>query len=175
MTKKLLLPLIAVLLLGVGACKKINELLTFYIEDSQAFQLPASPLVGQLPLLAFPVQFNSAEEYRKANTAANLVKDVSLNKLTLDISGPSNANFDFLENVAVYISLDPSERTLLASLDQVPMGVKTIELRSSNAKLDKYLKTDQYILSVETRFRSPLTQNTDMSINYKFKVTADPL
>jgi hypothetical protein len=182
--KKLVLFLTALILLtGAGACKKVNKqldkLLTFYVADEYAFSLPAVPalLSGQTVPVAFQTSTDATDEFRAANTAADLVKDVKLDELTLTVTGPSGANFDFLERVTFYMSTDAqgADRVKMASLLTVPRGVSTIRLDPYEANLDKYLKAPQYYLTVEPTFRGATSQATDMRINYKFKVTADPL
>ncbi len=179
--KKILLFVTAVLMLGLGSCKKVekqvDKLLTFTVSDEYAFQMPAVPVAIAFPPQSFPTSTDATEDYRKANTAANLVKDVKLDELTLAVTGPSGANFDFLENVTFYISTDMqgTDKVQMASLMTVPRGVSTITLEPSTNNLDKYLKAENYVLTVQTTFRTPLLRATDMRMNYRFKVTADPL
>ncbi|MCC2548883.1 hypothetical protein LJY25_20710 [Hymenobacter sp. BT175] len=179
--RKILLFVMTVFALGMSSCKKVekqvDKLLTFTISDEYAFQMPAVPFAATFPPQSFPTSTDATEDYRKANTAANLVKDVKLDALTLTATGPSGSNFDFLENVTFYISTDMqgTDRVQMASLMTVPRGVSTINLEPSTGNLDKYLKAENYVLTVQTTFRTPLRQNTDMRMNYQFKVTADPL
>ncbi|GAB2962329.1 hypothetical protein GCM10027048_33520 [Hymenobacter coalescens] len=182
--RKFLLFLTAVTVLSLGGCKKVekevDKLLTFYIADDYAFSLPMVPAVLSGQTVAAPpftTSTDATEEFRKANTAANLVKDVKLDELTLAIEGPAGANFDFLESVSFYISTDAqgTDKVKMASLTNVPRGVTTIRLETNDTKMDKYLKAQTYALTVEPTFRGATTQSTNMRINYKFKVTADPL
>ncbi|KAA9333152.1 hypothetical protein F0P96_09225 [Hymenobacter busanensis] len=173
--KNLLFALLAVALVATAACKKIDQLLTFYIEDSQNFKIPATPLLGQLPLVPIPVTTRSDEKFKNANTAANLVKDVSLDKLTLTVTDPNSANFDFLESITIYISTDGNDRVPLASLNPVPLGQSTIALTPSGAVLDKYIKAQSYTLTTEAKTRRAVAQETSVRIDTRFKITADPL
>ena len=187
---KKLLPLLlaAFVVLGVGACKKvekqIDKLMTFYIADSYAFPLPPVPAmaVGQTMAVPFQASADASEEYKDeykaANTAANLVKDVRLDALTLAITGPTGANFDFLEKVSFYISTDQAgtDKIKMASMNSIPSGVTTLNLVPTDEKLDKYLASKTgYFLTVEPTFRTGTSQTINMNISYKFKITADPL
>ncbi|GAA4391603.1 hypothetical protein [Hymenobacter koreensis] len=173
--KNLLFALLAVVLMATVACEKIDKLLTFYIEDSQNIKIPATPLLGQLPLIPVPVTTRSEEKFKNANTSAELVKDVKLDKLTLTVTDPSAANFDFLESITIYISTDQNDRVPLASLNPVPLGQKTIELQPTGAVLDKYIKAASYTLTTEAKTRRAVAQETSVRIDTKFKITADPL
>ena len=183
---KKLLPvlLLACLVLGLGGCKKVDKLLTFYIADDYNFPLPPVPamFIGQTTAVPFQASQDASEEYKDqykaANTAANLVKDVRLDALTLAIAGPSGANFDFLDKVNFYISTDQAgtDKIKMASMASVPYGATSLTLTPSADRLDKYLASKTgYFLTVEPTFRAATTQAINMSISYRFKVTADPL
>lgn len=157
------------------SCKKLNELLTFEISNSENITIPASGLVN-LPIISpVPVTVNSQESFENNNTNANLVKDVSLRKLTLTITDPAAENFNFLKSIKIYIGTDQNDKVPLASLDNVPTGVSTIELISNNSKLDKYIKASSYTLYTEVSLRSSVTNELTVRADSKFKVTADPL
>ena len=160
---------------AILSCKKLSELLTFEISNSENIKIPASGLVS-VPLIApVPVTMNSEESFENNNTKANLVKDVSLTKLTLTIIDPATGNFNFLKSITIYIGTDQNDKVLLASLDNVPTGVTTIELISHNSKLDKYIKASTYTLYTEVTLRANVTNELTVRADSKFKVTADPL
>ena len=168
-----LLPL-AVLLLAVG-CKKIDQLLTFYIEDQQNIKVAGNPVVGLVSFSPVAVTTRSEERFKNEDTRADLVKDVSLNKLTLTITDPNNENFNFLESVTLYISTDQNDRVPLATLNPVPADQKVIELKPSGTKLDKHLKASSYTLTTEAKVKRAVSQDITMKADSRFKVTADPL
>jgi hypothetical protein len=174
MKKILFLFPVAVLLIAIG-CKKIDQLLTFYIEDTQNIRVAGNSVVGLIPVAPVAVTTRSEEKFKNEDTRAELVKDVSLNKLTLTITDPNNENFDFLESVTLYISTEQSDWVALASLSPVPQGQKVIELKPSGAKLDKYLKASSYTLTTEARVKRGVAQDITMRADSRFKVTADPL
>jgi hypothetical protein len=174
MKKILFLFPLAVLLLTIG-CKKIDQLLTFYIEDTQNIRVAGNSVIGLIPIAPVSVTTRSEEKFKNEDTRADLVKDVSLNKLTLTITDPNNENFDFLESVTIYISTDQNDRVSLATLNPVPTGQKVIELKPSGAKLDKYLKATSYTLTTEARVKRAVAQDITMRADSRFKVTADPL
>lgn len=168
----LLLPLFLLLLSG---CEKIQQLLTFEISNSENIKIPASGLINTPFISPVPVTMSSQETFKNNNTSANLVKDVRLSKLTLTIVDPTAENFDFLKNIKIYIGADQADKVLLASLDNVPTGVSTVELISNNTKLDKYIKASSYTLYTEVALRSNVAEEITVKADSKFKVTADPL
>jgi hypothetical protein len=156
-------------------CKKLNELLTFEISNTENIKIPASGVIS-IPIIApVPVTMNSQESFENNNTNANLVKDVSLKKLTLTIIDPATENFNFLKSITIYIGTDQNDKVPLATLDNVPTGVTTIELISHNSKLDKFIKASSYTLYTQVTLRSNVTNELTVRADSKFKVTADPL
>ena len=175
MKKSLLLAPLALFLIFTG-CKKIQQLLTFYIEDSQSIRIPATPLFGSIvSLTPLTVTTKSDDTFKNNNTRADLVKDVSLNKLTLTITDPSGQNFDFLQKIEIYISTNANDQIRLAYLDQIPRGVSSIELISTNAKLDTYLKAATYTLTTKVQTGQAIARDITVRADSRFKVTADPL
>jgi len=168
----LLLPLF---LLFFSGCEKFAQLLTFEISDSQDIKIPASGLVDPPFVSPVPVTMSNQETFENNNTTANLVKDVSLSKLTLTIADPATENFDFLKSIKIYIGTDETDKVLLASQDSIPTGVSTIELISGNAKLDKYIKASSYTLFTEVTLKSTVAHELTIRADSKFRVTANPL
>jgi hypothetical protein len=164
----------ALLLLLCFSCKKIAQLLTFDISNSQTIQIPPSGPVNASVISPVPVTNNSQQTFQNNNTTASLVKNVSLDKMTLTITNPSSATFDFLKTIKIYIGTDTSDSVLLASRDNIPTGVSSIELLSSGAKLDKYIKASSYTLYTEVTIRSTLAQQTTLLADSRFQVTANP-
>ncbi|MHA4844962.1 hypothetical protein ACX0G7_12395 [Flavitalea antarctica] len=160
---------------GFASCKKLSNLLTFEISNSENIKIPASGILTVPIISPVPVTMNSEESFENNNTRANLVKDVVLKKLTLTITDPAAENFNFLKSIRIYIGTDNNDKVPLASLDNIPMGVSTIELISDNSKLDKYVKASSYKLYTEVEIKSNITKELNVRADSKFKVTADPL
>ena len=168
----LLLPFLVLALFG---CEKLNELLTFEIAHSDNIKIPASGLLNTPLISPVPVNMSAQESFKNNNTNADLVKDVSLSKLSLTITDPASETFDFLKSIKIYIGTDESDKVLLASLDNIPMGVSAINLVPSNAKLDKYIKAASYTLYTEVALRANVAHELTVRADSRFKVTADPL
>ena len=182
MKKSMFAPALFVLalLLGTVGCKKIAELLTFQVNDSSTFQLPASgPLPGGVgPVITLPgvtVSSTSNSTLQSNGTSAEYVEDVTLDRLALTITDPAGQNFDFVKGISISIASDAAgtNKVLLASLNPVPTGQTTINLTPSGQKLDAYLRNGNYTLftTVET---TPLGLNraTTVRADSRFNVTA---
>ena len=98
-TSKILSLYLAVALLGASGCKKIEDLLTFQVNDSSSFVVPASGH-AQHAVLSLPdatVNSSSSGTYSANNTSADHVQDVTLERLNLTVTDPAGQNFDFLK------------------------------------------------------------------------------
>ncbi|MDX5348434.1 MAG: hypothetical protein LPJ89_00530 [Hymenobacteraceae bacterium] len=181
-----------------AACKKetIDRLLTFYVQDEKEFELKKDELdefmskippgidvrelikVG-LPLSVPPYEMTSSAQstYTAEGTTAELVKDVKLEKLTLELLEPQNEDFSFLKSIHVYIKRPQDQDSLLlAYLDDIPAepGNK-LELIPSEQKVDKYLKAESYTVSTVVVIDELIDSALKCNTRFRFKVTADPL
>ncbi|MBH8567515.1 hypothetical protein KB206_01360 [Microvirga sp. STS02] len=185
MKKSPFIPVLFVLalLLGTVGCKKILDLLTFQINDSSTFQLPATgplPIGTAGPVIALPgVTVNSTANstYQNNNTAADYVKDVTLDRLALTVTDPAGQNFDFVKSISISIASDAAgtNKVPLASLNPVPTGQTTIELTPSGQKLDTYLRSGSYTLFTTVEMTQlGLSKATTVRADSRFNVKADP-
>ncbi|MBU6122574.1 hypothetical protein [Hymenobacter siberiensis] len=175
-TSKVLSLFLLVVLLGASSCKKIEDLLTFQVNDSSSFVIPASGLLNTtvLSLPGATVSSSSSGTYSANNTSADYVQDVTLDRLALTVTDPAGQNFDFLKSVKIYIASDNqgTNKTLLASLDPVPTGQTAITLTPSGAKLDLYLRSGSYSLFTDVTLAQPVRQNTTVRAESRFNVKA---
>ena len=174
--KKPYLSLLFLLLLGMGSCKKILNLISFQVSDSSSFTIPGTLLVtgATLNIPVVTVTSTSQTTYKNNNTSADYVQDVTLDQLTLTVTNPTTQNFDFLKSINIYISTDAagSNKVLLASLANVPTGQTSISLNPAGNKLDQYLKNSSYTLTTTAELAQTLRQNTDVRADSRFTVHA---
>jgi hypothetical protein len=176
--KKLTLVLFTLTSFFLASCEELKELMSFEIKHSQTFTMPAQYVLpgANLPGSPMAVTTNSAETFKNNNTRAELVKDVTLSKLVLTIQDPANENFGFLKDVEIFIDSEDAEEVKLAYLNDIPANAgKTLELTSTNAKLDKYLKASSFTIRTRATVDEAVTQDVTIKTDMTFQVTADPL
>jgi hypothetical protein len=158
----------------VFSCSEVEKLLTFTIGDQTTFRVEST---APLPLeIATPdVTTNSSEKFENNNTAANLVKNVKLQEVRLTISNPPGKTFSFLKSVNLFISTSQSNALPRASIDNIPAGVSTVTMITTDAKLDEYVKASSYKLRTSVVTRETLSSAVDITVDLSFKVTAAPL
>lgn len=174
---KLQIVLISILIaLGFGACKKVDELLTFEISDQTEIVIESSsPYSLPVEIPTPDITTNSDEEFSNNGTRADLVKDVYLSSLVLSIKSPEDKTFSFLKSIHIYIRTDDSDEIELAYKDEISSDTQSIKLIATDKRLDKYVKADSYKLRTEVTTRETLTQDITIVVDMSFKVTADPL
>jgi len=174
---RLLLPLLLLLLLAGGSCKKVLSLVRFQVNDSSTFTIPAVGITGtQLPLPGVPVTSTSVNTYQANNTQASRVQDVTLDELKLTIIDPPGQNFNALKNISIDIATDAngSNRVPLASLRNIPAGQTTISLTpAANTKLDVYLQNGSYTLFATAELSQAVLQQTTLRAEARYNVSAN--
>jgi hypothetical protein len=161
-----------------ASCEELKELLSFEIKHSQRFTMPAQLVLpgANLPGSPVAVTTNSEESFKNNNTRAGLVKDVTLRKLVLTIEDPATEDFGFLKDVEIFIDAEDADEVRLAYLNDIPAHAgNTLELTSTNAKLDKYLKAPSFTIRTRSTVDEAITQDVTIKTDMTFKVTADPL
>lgn len=160
-----------------NSCSELDKLLTFNIKQESSFTINANPLPISSPIdIATPdVTTNSSETFKNNNTKADLVKDVKLQSLKLNITNPSDQNFDFLKSIHIYISTDSSDEIELAYADDINSTSNSIDLTCTKQKLNKYLKAQSFKLRSSITTRKTTSQDITFKANMNFRVTADPL
>lgn len=157
--------------------ESIDNITTFNINNSAEFTVPSSAGVN-LPIdLGTPdVSTSSQQSFENNNTRAALVENVNLSELTLTITSPNDRTFSFLKSLEIYISNDSEGSTLIAEIQDVPENVGSeLELETTGANLDEYIKEDSYDLQYEVVTRETINSDTDIQSNMVFEVRAKVL
>jgi len=157
------------------ACHQVDALITFSISDETTFTIESTALLD-LPIdIPTPdVTTNSNRKFENNNTSASLVKDIRLEAMHLTITSPAGETFDFLKSIHLDISTNSSNEVELAFLDNVPVGVSAIDLQTTDARLDTYVKSSSYRLRTAVVADEALSADVDVKANIQFRVTAAP-
>lgn len=157
--------------------EKIDKITTFSINNSVEFTVPSSSGIN-LPIDIGTPEINSSSQqsFENNNTRADLVENVSLNELTLTITNPNDRTFSFIKSLEIYISNDSEGSTLLAEYQNIPEDIgNTLEMETTGANLDEYIKEDTYDLQYEVVIRESVNSDTDIRSDMVFEVRAKTL
>lgn len=158
-----------------SACKKIDQFLTFKINNESSFIIPSAIGINTPYSVPVPdVQTNASQSFENNNTNINKVKDIKLEALKLSITSPTNATFKPVKTIRIYISADGLSEKKIAFIENIPTSVgNTITLETTGENLDTYIKQSSYNLRTETIMREAIFQDTGVKAEMTFKVTAN--
>lgn len=131
----------AMLVVGPG-CTEFGSFKFTSESNVQTIQGTSLPVSGPLGNLAF--DFNLEQELEKRDVKA--AKAVRLNGLTLQITEDAEPegdedNFNFLDSIRFVASADGMEDAELAAQDNIPSGVKTLNVPvTSDTNLKPYIE-----------------------------------
>jgi hypothetical protein len=166
--------LLFLLAIVINGCEDVEKLLSFPVNDRANFRIEsASPINLPFEIATPSVTSNSTREFQNHNTSADLVKDVRLEDLKLTITAPSGKTFTFLRSIRIFISAEQQSEIELASLENISSTAGVLELIPTKQKLDAYAKASSYRLRTQITTDETLTEDVDVQIDLRFKVTAD--
>ncbi len=185
---KKLLTYALVFLAASSGCKKVESLanISVNIPYSQQVEVPRVdgydygtpiPFGGvNLPFPAIPVVTNAKDYLVQYHTNANKVVSVSLKSLTLDIVSPASENFDFLDNVQLYLSAPGLPEQLLAYQNAIPKGATTVAVTTAgDFNLKEYFLKDTMYIRASMHINAVPHPGTQMKISSVFNLVANPL
>ncbi|TDO72923.1 hypothetical protein EV143_107229 [Flavobacterium chryseum] len=173
--KSKLIALTLFLSLFLTSCDAVDDLLSFTISNQASITIQStSPINLPTEIVTPDVTTNSSSEFKNNKTEAGLVKDVKLKSLKLSITNPDGKTFAFLKSIHLYISTTDSDEIELAYQDNINSTSNTLDLISTDARLDQYIKADKYKLRTKVTLKETLTQDVTVKADMNFRVTADP-
>lgn len=167
--------LITLVALFIVSCSVVDQLLTFTVSNQTSFTIASGfPVNIASEIITPDVTTNSSAEFQNNNTKADLVKDAKLKELKVTITNPTDKTFSFLKSIHLYISTDANDEIELAYLDDIKSTTNVLDLKVTDAKLDKYIKAPSYKIRTKAVIQETLTKDITIKADMKFRVTADP-
>ncbi len=176
-TKFILYFFILALISSCNLKEKIKDITTFDISNSASFSIPSSTIVDlPIDLQTTDINSSSQQSFKNNNTNADMVENVNLKDLTLTITNPDTRTFSFVRSIKIYIVNDEQGSTLLAERNEIPTDIgDTLEMQTTGANLDDYIKKDTYDLKYEVVIRETVNSKTDITAEMIFEVRAKVL
>lgn len=147
-TRFLMLGMALTVLFG---CKKggitnfnMNYEATFVIQNGTGVSVPVSFLTPD-------IESNSESEFAVNDTRKDKIQHITLTTLNLEIVNPPGQEFDFLEDIELFISADGLDEILLAYRYNMDNSVGTsISMTCSQSDFQEFIKKDTFKLRVRT-------------------------
>lgn len=163
-----------ILLTALSGCKKLDKLTQFRMEFDESVVVPAATQID-LPfdIITPEIETDSETTFSVNDTRKDLVEEIKLEKLTLSISLPSDADFSFLNSVSIYLSAEGLPEVKIAWKENIPSNIgDTLELDVSDADLRQYLLKDSIKLRLNTITDELITSDHHIDIHSVFWVDA---
>lgn len=173
MIKHLTLSLISIVVL-FSSCEKLSKLTEFDIKHNAEATIEAGA-TANLPFdIATPeVATNSQSEFEGQNTSSDLVESVKLKQLNVKITSPANRNFDFLNDIELYLSADGEEEVKIAWKYDIGDNIgNELTLETGTDELKKFLVKDKYRLRLTITTDKVVNEDINVKINSVFRVDA---
>jgi hypothetical protein len=177
MKKLVFVSSVIVFLIGFVACDAIEKLTQFNMSIDSDITIPRT-LGVDLPITVFTPDINmeSESEFDSNNTHKDLIEDIYPTEITLTITSPESASFDFLKNIEITISAEGMSEKKIAWLDDIPKSdLKVITLEVSSSNLKEYILKDSFKLNTNTTTRELISEDIEVTIHTVFFVDAKVL
>ncbi len=187
MKQHLILAVLTVAAFFTG-CNKVKDLANINVDLPYSTEVTVPEITGyptgtplpmggiDLPSVTVSFATNSKEYMAQYGTAADKVVSVYLKSLALQIQSPPGANFDFLDNVKVFLSAKSQPEVLVASQTSVPKGASTLYLTTNtDANLKNYFVQDTVYLRLAAHINAVPPGGEVLTISSVFHMVANPL
>ncbi|MDQ7916711.1 hypothetical protein RBU60_03920 [Mesonia sp. MT50] len=146
--------------------------------------IPANAEVSfdYLPINLFEIPVETSLDLRQlienelgTDEALNQVKEIELDDMDIVlVSADDQENFDFIDSVTLGIRTDDLEYKEVAILDEVPTGITTLDLNTTDGLyVDDYAKSES--LKLVIKFKSTQdASNINLKLKMKFDAKLDP-
>lgn len=186
MKKIMIFSALAIAMLG-GGCKKVKDLATISVDIPYTQNVTIPQTVGYTAGVTIPggltvalpqvaVATNSKDYIAQYHTSSDKIIKVGLKGLTVRIVSPAGTNFDFLDNIELYLSAPGQPEKLVASQYNVPKGQTSLSLTTaSDVNLKDYFLQDNMYFRETIRINATPPENTELEIKSIFNLVANPL
>lgn len=159
------------------SCDRLDELTMFNIDYTTNFTIQATTLLGTpFDIVTPETTTNSEAEFENNNTNTDLVESIKLTELTLNLQTPESGDFDFLNDISIFINAEGQEERLIASRTNIPEdGSRVLQLDIEDTELRDYIREESYTLRTETTTDQTIESDHEIEIFTRFRVDAEIL
>ncbi len=171
----LLLPVVAAVTAGCG-----GPSVSFEVPVSGEARIPgASGGVLDQVLGSFGfdnlnnIDFDSTQEFENNEVTRDHVSSAKLSSLTLTVTDPAGADFDWLDSITFTVAADDIDAVQVASKD-VANGVSEFDCDLDGVELAPYVREQSFSIRTKADANNP-PEDTTITIDLVFDVVADVL
>lgn len=166
--------IVTAVLLSCTSCRKLG---TFTLDYSTDIVIPSQTGIS-VPFTVYSpdVETNSTSKFESEGTSTKYVNKIQLSQLKLSIINPSSANFDFIDEIQIFISAPGQNETLIAEKLNIPETQLTSFLCDvKDVNLKDFISQDYYELRVRTVTDQVFSQEITIRADQLYTVEANIL
>jgi hypothetical protein len=176
--------LVSIFLFGclvfVPACKKNKSEFSGTIPVNFEYNYPIiSPVITFVdsPLVFDTYEFptNTDEVLKESNSSGDLLQEAKLVYLTMRLTHPDTANFDFIKNISLYLFDDELGETKGAYKEVPEKGLRFIEFDLTGEDIHLYLKKEKVQFRIKGELRKPMESSVVILVQSRFSGKAGVL
>lgn len=155
-------------------CDDTRPTVNFDMEYTSSVTIPSNSGIN-LPIdLRTPETTTNSEQQMQVNdTRKEYVREIKLENAELTIASPDGQDFDFLNEIKVYIKADGVEETLVAERSNIPEdGLTKLNLATADNDLSPYVLEESFTLRVEVVTDKTVFRDVTIDIYTVFDVRA---
>ncbi|NNK81188.1 MAG: hypothetical protein HKO93_06795 [Flavobacteriales bacterium] len=158
----------------VSSCKKVDKLTQFDMEYTETVIIPSSTGIDLPFSIVQPdIESNSTSTFEANDTRKDLIEEIRLTQLDLTLTSPDNGDFDFLEEIEIFIEAEGLEEKRIAYLSEVPTNsIRFLDLTVSESDLKEFIKKDEFSLRVRTVTDETINSDHHIEVHSSFFVDA---
>ena len=163
--------LICLCIFSLNSCRKLR---TFEMDYSTLLLIPSQTGIN-LPFNFYSpnIVTNSKARFESEGTSTKYVNTIFLSHLKLTVTNPSTADFDFLNEVQIFISTPNQSEVLIAEKKNIPEEqLKSIICDLKNVNLKDYISDEYYELRIRTVTNQINTQDITIRADQQYTVEA---
>lgn len=167
--------LAAFMAISTISCKKIDKLTQF--DKDYSYETSIGSVIGiNLPFdLPTPdIKTNISEDLALNNSKVDLIEQALVKALKVTITNPEDGDFDFLNQIEIFINADGLSKEKVAYKYDIPNTIgKTLEMDLvPDFDLQAYLKKDEFTLDITITTDKLLFHQTDIKVDATFAIDA---
>jgi hypothetical protein len=161
----------SIALLLMTSCGKLG---TFNIDQTVDVVIPSQFGVNLPFNVNSPeIETNAEATFESAGTSTKRISTIQLYELKLSIVNPTNADFDFLNEIEIFIKAPGLDEKRVAYKQDIPeTGLKSFFCDIDDLNLKDYISKEHFSLRVRTITDQVIFQDIQVRIDQKYKVRA---
>lgn len=156
------------------SCEKIKDFTTFNINSQAEVKIPAQTGLN-MPIVVRSPEINTSSEqvFKNHNTSPELVESAFLNQVSLSIVAPETQNFNFLNEINLFIKDGEGNEALLASKKGIPeSSLQILELETSGTNLKPFIQKGSFTIRTDAITDQVVDTEIEIKVEMTFTVSA---